>query len=109
MTFYAVYVREAHPEADGPLARFDAGMAGVPAPTTLAERAALADRLALDLPVLLDALDDATAAAYDALPDRLYLIDAQGRVAYRSPPGPEGFRPPDLAAAIEALLAEPRP
>jgi hypothetical protein len=37
-------------------------------------------------------------------PDRLYLIDAQGRLAYKSKPGPFGFHPDDLRAALVKTL-----
>jgi type I thyroxine 5'-deiodinase len=42
---------------------------------------------------------------YAALPDRLYLIGADGLVAYRSAPGPWGFKPDELEAAIKDYLA----
>ena len=42
---------------------------------------------------------------YAALPDRLYLIGADGRVGYRSGPGPWGFKPDELEEAIEKYLA----
>jgi hypothetical protein len=39
------------------------------------------------------------------MPDRLYLIAPGGRVLYKSKPGPFGFHPEDLAAAIQQNLA----
>jgi type I thyroxine 5'-deiodinase len=33
----------------------------------------------------------------------LYLIDRDGRVAYKSRPGPFGFKPADLEAALESI------
>ena len=38
--------------------------------------------------------------AYTGWPDRLYLIDANGRMAYKSMPGPFGFEPDLLRAAL---------
>jgi type I thyroxine 5'-deiodinase len=64
-------------------------------PKDVDERAAVAEACVLDLnlrmPVLLDAMDNAVDAAYAALPERLYVIDAGGRISYRSGPGPWGF------------------
>lgn len=55
-----------------------------------------------------DDLRDTTAAAYAAFPDRLFLIDNDGRVLYRSGPGPWGFRPEELAKALaERFPREP--
>jgi hypothetical protein len=40
------------------------------------------------------------------MPDRLYLIDRTGRVAYKGGRGPFGFKPPELGQAIAMLLLE---
>ncbi len=77
-------------------------------PTTFEEREHIATACALDLaieiPVVIDGMDNAVASAYGALPDRLYLIDRGGRIAFQGELGPEGFRPELLAAAIERVL-----
>jgi hypothetical protein len=43
--------------------------------------------------------------AYNALPDRLYLIGKDGRIAFKGGHGPLGFKPAELEAAIETELA----
>jgi len=60
-----------------------------------------------ELPTLVDDVDDAVNAAYAAWPDRLYLVDVDGRIAYHGGRGPFGFAPDELEAAIRALV-EPR-
>ncbi len=60
--------------------------------------------LDLNIPTLLDEMTNAVDEAYVALPDRLYVVDADGRVAYRSGPGPMGFRSDDFERAIRAQL-----
>ena len=60
--------------------------------------------LHLGIPALLDGIDNRTEQAYTGWPDRLYLIDRNGRVAYKSKPGPFGFHPPDLEAALKAVF-----
>jgi hypothetical protein len=102
---FVVYIREAHP-SDG--ARPDAET-DVASPRTLDERADVARTCTVELalgeiPLLIDGMDDATERAYAAWPDRLFLIDAEGRIAYRGEPGPRGFRPDELEAAITRLL-----
>jgi type I thyroxine 5'-deiodinase len=62
-------------------------------------------RLAIELPAVVDTFDDATERAYTAWPERLYVIDRDGRIAYKSAPGPFGFKPADLEAALSRLVA----
>jgi type I thyroxine 5'-deiodinase len=50
-------------------------------------------------------LGDGAERAYEAWPDRLVLVDREGRVAYRSGPGPFGFKPEELADAIRRELS----
>jgi type I thyroxine 5'-deiodinase len=60
--------------------------------------------LELAIPTVIDDMENSTDLAYSALPDRLYLIGADGTIAYRSGPGPMGFKPDELEAAIAAYL-----
>jgi len=53
------------------------------------------------MPVVVDDIVDEIASACGALPDQLHLIDKGGRIAFRGDPGPWGFKPYALAAAIE--------
>jgi type I thyroxine 5'-deiodinase len=77
-------------------------------PKTEEERAYVAGacvrKLGIKLPAVLDEFGNSTEAAYTGWPDRLYLIDAQGRIAYKSKPGPFGFHPADLRAALVKAL-----
>ena len=59
--------------------------------------------LKIDLPMVVDEIDNRTERAYSAWPDRFYVIDAEGRITYKSPPGPYGFKVEPLAKAVEAL------
>ena len=59
--------------------------------------------LKIELPVIVDHLDDRVERAYTAWPDRLYVIGRDGRVAYKSRPGPFGFKVEPVAKALEAL------
>ena len=107
--FLVVYIREAHPlDGDSPMGGSD-GMPIVEDPRSLGERREVAEvcmtRLALDpMPAVVDGLDDAVNLAYGAWPDRLYLVDEEGRVAYRGGPGPQGFDPDALERALRDEL-----
>jgi len=77
-------------------------------PRSLEERATLAQacmlRLELEMPMLLDSLDDEVERKYCAAPDRLYLLDEQGIVLHRSGIGPFGFRVGPWERAIERAI-----
>jgi type I thyroxine 5'-deiodinase len=60
-------------------------------------------KLGIKFPAVIDGIDNRTEVAYTGWPDRLYLIDRDGKVAYKSRPGPFGFKPDQLEAAIKKL------
>ncbi len=61
-------------------------------------------KLGIKFPALIDGFDNGVETAYTGWPDRLYLIAPGGRVLYKSKPGPFGFHPDDLAAAIKSSV-----
>jgi iodothyronine deiodinase-like protein len=69
------------------------------------ERASVAGtcvrKLGIKFPAVLDEFGNSTEKTYSAWPDRLYLIDRQGKVVYKSQPGPFGFQADELAAALQ--------
>ena len=58
-------------------------------------------KLGIHFPALVDGFDNRVEAAYTGWPDRLYLVAPGGKVLFKSKPGPFGFHPEDLAAAIK--------
>ena len=64
-------------------------------------------KMALEMPAVVDEMDDAVARAYAGMPERLYLIGADGNVAYKGGIGPMFFRPAEWEAAIDTLLEAP--
>ncbi len=105
--FLVVYIREAHPE-DGWVvtSNRDDGIR-ISDPTTIEARTEVATacalRLQIQIPVVVDEIDDKIANAYGALPDRLYLIQRGGSVAFQGEAGPWGFNPEALETAIVAI------
>jgi hypothetical protein len=109
--FLLVYVREAHP-IDGTMPMTGKGAPLVEDPLTLAERKEVATTCVntLDLgkmTALVDDMEDSVNQAYGAWPDRLYLVGADGTVKFQGEPGPRGFDPEALAAAIDKELKPP--
>jgi iodothyronine deiodinase-like protein len=84
----------------------------VPQPRSLAERNAIASiccaALEISMPLLVDDLDDRIDETYAAFPDRLYVIDRAGRVAYKGGRGPFGFDPREMETALILTLLEER-
>ena len=54
-----------------------------------------------DIRTYVDDIDDAVMTAYAAWPERLYLVDVTGHIAYASGLGPWGFIPAELKEAID--------
>lgn len=110
MRFFVIYIQEAHPTDGWQIPPNEEERVLVQQPRTAQEREQVAEacvlHLNLSIPTLIDEMTNQVERAYAALPDRLYLIDAAGRVAYRSGPGPFGFKPEELEAAIRKALGE---
>ena len=62
--------------------------------------------LDLTIPLLIDNMDNAVEQAYAAWPDRLYIVAADGRIAYKGGMGPQGFKPREMEKALKNLLKE---
>jgi thiol-disulfide isomerase/thioredoxin len=119
--FLMVYVREAHP-TDGWAMSANASVGvAVAQPKSVEERRKVCTQFTTKLkptiPVVVDGIDDKVGNAYSGMPARLYVIDANGKVAYKSGRGPFGFRAGEMeqalamtfVEAIPAKKAEPKP
>ncbi len=71
------------------------------------ERRAAAVRFAADvgltIPMVVDGVDDEVGVRWGAWPERLYVLDAAGRVLYRGGPGPFEFKPEEIEPILRAL------
>jgi type I thyroxine 5'-deiodinase len=107
IAFYAVYILEAHPSDVWQMQSNIKDKVIFASPKDEEERAFVAGacvrKLGIKFPAVIDGFENTTEVAYTGWPDRLYLIDAQGKVAFKSKPGPFGFHPADLEAAIKTL------
>ena len=63
-------------------------------------------RLEISMPLVVDGLDDRVGIAYSGMPDRLYVIDRDGRVAYKGGRGPFGFKSRELEQSLIMLLLD---
>ena len=109
-----VYIREAHPDS----ILFVPTAAGGTALGVVAQTDTAADRLKnlhqcalllqLTMPAVIDNDDNLVNRTYGAWPDRLYAIGNDGKIAFKSGPGPAGFKSPDLAAWLQKNIKEAR-
>ena len=78
-------------------------------PRDEAERSSVAGacvrKLGIKFPALIDGFENRAESAYTGWPDRLYLIGRGGRILYKSKPGPFGFHPQDLEAAMKNAVS----
>lgn len=108
VNFVAVYIREAHPTDGWRMKSNDRAGVAVEQPTTTEQRRAVAATccaaLEMSMPLVVDEIDDRVGKAYSAFPDRLYLVDRTGRVAYRGGRGPFGYQPRELEQQLILML-----
>jgi hypothetical protein len=92
------------------MASNDAANVKVKQPTTAKERTSVAktccDSLGITMPMVVDEIGDPVGHAYSAMPDRLYVIDAGGRVAYKGGRGPFGFKVGEMEQSLIMLLLD---
>ena len=109
--FFVVYVQEAHPidgwqvdsnVAEGVLFRKH---------QNYDERESVAQSCSIDLhiglPIIIEEMDNAIDEAYGAAPERLYLVDDDGKVAYHGGAGPHFFDLDEWEQAIQACALVP--
>ena len=63
-------------------------------------------KLGIKFPAVMDGFDNTVEKMYTGWPDRIYLIDGKGRVAFKTQPGPFGFVPDELQAALESTVGK---
>jgi hypothetical protein len=108
VNFFCVYIQEAHPKDGWQVPQNLDDDVIFYQPRSMQERAEIAQacmlQLNLEMPTLLDDIEDSTDTAYAALPERLYVIDTQGKVTFQCGPGPWGFDVEGWQVAIEKAV-----
>jgi hypothetical protein len=103
-----VYITEAHPSDVWQMQSNIKEKVVFASPRNEEERALVAGacvrKLGIEFPAVLDEFGNSTEQAYTGWPDRIYLINSQGRIAFKSKPGPFGFKPDQLDTALVQVL-----
>lgn len=104
--FLTVYVREAHPTDEWQMKANVKEDVCYVQPKTLAQRVAIANdfiqRFHYSVPFGIDEMSNAANDAYAAWPERIYVVDESGHVAYRGGMGPFDYKPDQLRAWLAA-------
>ena len=98
--FLTVYVREAHPTDEWQMKSNVKDDVCYAQPKTLEQRMAIANdftkRFKYPLPFGVDDMSNAANDAYAAWPERFYIIDVSGHIAYRGGMGPFNYKPSEV-------------
>ena len=106
--FLTVYVREAHPTDEWQMKSNlkDKDDVCYAQPKTLEQRLIIANdftkRFKFPLPFGIDDMSNAANDAYAAWPERLYIIDEGGHIAYRGGMGPFNYHPAEVREWLAA-------
>ena len=107
-----IYIKEAHPK-DGRRRKKkkpDKISQKYLQPTTYDERCSIAgdciEDLGINNPFLVDGIKNTVMEDYCALPDRLFIIGKDGKIAFRGDMGPKGLDPDDLSDALKKMFKE---
>ena len=108
VAFHVVYIEEAHPIDAWQVEDNLKDSVLVKTTETPEEREAVANvcvvKLGIEMPALVDEPDNRVERAYTGWPDRLYVIDQSGHIAYKSAAGPFGFKPADVETVLKRIV-----
>ena len=107
MAFYIVYIQEAHPTDLWQMpSNIQEGVLYA-SPRSDEERSSTAfacvRRLGIHIPAILDHIENPTERAYTAWPDRMFIVDTNGRIVFKSMPGRFGFSTRDLEQSLREI------
>jgi len=104
--FLTIYIKEAHPTDEWQMSSNEKEGVCYPQPTSLADRVAIAsdfvERFRYPIEMVVDRMDNAADEAFAGWPERLYVVDAQGVIAYKGKAGPFGYEPDEVDAWLDA-------
>jgi hypothetical protein len=108
--FLTIYVREAHPTDEWQMKSNIKDDVCYAQPRNLADRLAIANdftkRFNYPVPFGVDDMNNAANEAYAAWPERLYIIDETGKIAYRGGMGPFNYNPAEVRSWLAARYGE---
>jgi hypothetical protein len=108
VSLFCVYIREAHAEGEDQVPRNLNEDVIFEQPTTSDERAEVAAacmvRHNFSFPMLMDNMENEAEEKYMSWPDRLYLINSDGKIAYQGGMGPLYFDVDEFEQELRKLV-----
>ena len=105
VAFLYVYIKEAHPADEWQMDSNVEEELIFDQPTTFEERMNVAQafvaKMEIEGPVVVDEIDNIANACFAAWPERLYVIDTDGRITYKGGMGPFDFDTDELEVFLE--------
>jgi type I thyroxine 5'-deiodinase len=102
-----VYIKEAHPEDEWQTDSNVESEVVFEQPKTFEARMDVArtfmDRMKVETETLVDDVRNTAMACYAAWPERIYVIDREGRIVYKGGVGPFYFAPEELREFLENM------
>lgn len=105
--FVIIYIKEAHPEDEWQMDSNVESDVVYSQPNTFEARQELAktfvDRMGVETDTLVDDIRNTALACYAAWPERIYVVDRDGRILYKGGIGPFYFEPEELREFLESM------
>ena len=100
VAFLFVYVREAHASDEWQMPENAEKGIVFEQPRTLFDRESVAvkccESMRLTMPCVVDDIENTVDEAYAGWPERMFVVDAGGHIAYAGRQGPWGFKPSEV-------------
>ena len=107
--FFGVYIREAHAEGEDQVPRNLKEGIIFEQPETADEHADVAAacmlRYNFSFPMLLDTMDNDAEIKYQSWPDRLFIIDREGKIGYQGGMGPLYFDVDEFEKSLTDMVS----
>ena len=111
MGFLFVYIQEAHASDEWQVDSNPEDGVIFAQPTTFGMRQDIAQQctgaLSLTMPCVVDDMANSVDEAYAGWPERLFVVGADGRIAYAGGQGPFNFEPEEVGAWLRAHVGKP--
>lgn len=113
VNFLTLYIKEAHPLDEWQMDSNVKEDVCYPQPTNMADRVRIANdfvkRFHYAIPLVVDPIENPANKAYAGWPERLYVVDESGTIAYKGKPGPFGYHPEEVEAWLKARFPDVKP
>ena len=107
--FFGVYIREAHAEGEDQVPRNLKEDVIFTQPENADERADVAAacmlRYNFSFPMLLDNMENEAEEKYQSWPDRLFIIDHDGKIGYQGGMGPLYFNVNEFEDSLKGIIS----